>query len=178
MPNHVENFVRLYPDAPTLAQDKKVMSEIVKFLGLAKKDGATFDVMQLCPYPAEWKAQDDDFNLVHRGKMTQSDFSSKWGSETDAYNRGGMEWRIANWGTKWGAYSVSWDKKEKVARYETAWSPLKQSLFVELSKRFPLVIITLEYYECGMGYCGGYTVQNGEVDGVWECQDYRGFRGG
>ena len=61
-------------------------------------------------------------------------------------------WSIANWGTKWNAYSVS-DDGDTIT-FDTAWStPLP--VIQKLSEMFPDVRITLKFADEDFGYnCG------------------------
>ncbi len=55
------------------------------------------------------------------------------------------DWNIENWGTKWNAYAQG-DKRntDDTLYFQTAWSsPI--SLFLELSRQFPLVEMQLTY---------------------------------
>ena len=61
-------------------------------------------------------------------------------------------WSIANWGTKWNAYSIS--EADDCIMFDTAWStPLP--VIEELSSMFPNVEITLEFADEDFGHnCG------------------------
>jgi hypothetical protein len=69
-------------------------------------------------------------------------------------------WSIANWGTKWNAYSIS-EADDKII-FDTAWStPLP--VIEELSSMFPNVEITLEFADEDFGHnCGQITFSNGD----------------
>lgn len=69
-------------------------------------------------------------------------------------------WSIANWGTKWNAYSVS-DDGETIT-FDTAWStPLP--VIQKLSEMFPDVKITLKFADEDFGYnCGEIVLLAGD----------------
>lgn len=119
-------------------------------------------------------------------------YEAKWGTRRDGYNAGGYEWCSATWGTKWGAYDVERrDRRGRVClTFRTAWSPPADEVFAALHRRFPRVTLAHEYFERGMGFCGGGEWPSEEdwyEDGpwapgtkinAWESRAYRGVRGG
>jgi hypothetical protein len=92
------------------------------------------------------------------------------------------EWACATWGTKWPAVDAGWmgparaAKRDahQVAFFQTAWSP-PVPVIVELSARFPDVIVRLSYSESDPygGVYGFVTVEAGNVigehRGEWDC---------
>jgi hypothetical protein len=80
------------------------------------------------------------------------------------------EWACATWGTKWPAVAAGWmgptrlakRDAEQVAYFDTANGPPIE-VILELSRRFPDVIVRLEFYECAGGLCGFVTAQDGCV---------------
>jgi hypothetical protein len=71
------------------------------------------------------------------------------------------DWRIKNWGTKWGAYSQQLDGD--TIKFQTAWST-PQPVIKKLSELFPNVLFSVEYADEDIGTnCGGYSYQNGEL---------------
>lgn len=71
-------------------------------------------------------------------------------------------WRIANWGTKWNAYSI---KKidDCSIKFDTAWgTPFP--ICEQLSKMFPDLTLTVSFADEDIGYnCGLYCLEDGEV---------------
>ena len=71
------------------------------------------------------------------------------------------DWRIRNWGTKWGAAETEWVNDNQV-EFETAWSfcfPIVE----KLSKLFPDVAIEFSYADEDSGSnTGTGTIKNGE----------------
>lgn len=70
-------------------------------------------------------------------------------------------WSIANWGTKWNAYSIS--EVDDSIMFDTAWStPLP--IIEELSSMFPNVKINLEFADEDFGHnCGQVVFLDGDT---------------
>lgn len=70
-------------------------------------------------------------------------------------------WSVANWGTKWNAYSIS--EADDCIMFDTAWStPLP--VIEELSSMFPNVQITLEFADEDFGHnCGQIVFLDGDT---------------
>lgn len=75
------------------------------------------------------------------------------------------DWRVANYGTKWGMYDVEFCgfTADKVAMftYSTAWSPASQ-YFLTVSKQFPTLTFQHFYADEGGGFLGSETFRNGK----------------
>lgn len=70
-------------------------------------------------------------------------------------------WSIANWGTKWNAYSQK--KENNTIIFDTAWSCVLD-LIVQISKKYPSVKFNYSYADEDTGNnCGEGYVQNGET---------------
>lgn len=129
------------------------------------------------------------FPKTPEGVAALAAYKAKYGTEADGFNFGGYEWRVREWGTKWGAYDVKRrDYGGVCVTYQTAWSPSMQ-IVIALAKKFPAVTFRLEYFECGMQFCGGFSClseddyygdkpwEAGIVTDEWE-GEYCGHRGG
>lgn len=79
------------------------------------------------------------------------------------------DWRNLNWGTRWIDYeghaldfptepSTDFD-----IPFDSAWSPLNEHCMEVLSKKFPGVLLTLHYDECGEDFCGVTVAKDGVV---------------
>lgn len=140
--------------------------------------GDGFDFNKLIAYPERFASRDADRKLLSHDEMI-----AKYGSWEDGYNTGGYDWCISNWGTKWNAYQVvRRDYGQMCITFQTAWGPPRQIIHA-LHERFPKLSISLEYFEMGMGFCGGMTFYYREYDGTcdadeWHSDEYRGRRGG
>ena len=92
---------------------------------------------------------------------------AKKNNRSDAFNSGGYEWCVTNWGTKWGCYDLEVTEprtKELVYMFLTAWSPFGPGVLEAMSSRFPTLKFELKYAEGGMGFCGIMTAEDGLVD--------------
>lgn len=66
------------------------------------------------------------------------------------------DWCVANWGTKWNAYSAStWDMfpNGAVIYFDTAWSPAIPAIS-SLSEMFTATAMTLRYFDEGWSFAG------------------------
>ena len=98
-----------------------------------------------------------------------------------AYNRGGYEWCIANWGTKWGLYEVEVLEEDPAQgrleyTFQTAWSP-PIPVVEAMAKRYPKLTFALDYFESGGGFMGSCEYQHGD-EGESGSAPYHGPRGG
>jgi hypothetical protein len=70
-------------------------------------------------------------------------------------------WSVANWGTKWNAYSIS--EADDCIMFDTAWST-PFPVIEELSSMFPNVQITLEFADEDFGHnCGQIVFLDGDT---------------
>lgn len=143
MPNHVEND--LYLTGPA--------DEVEALLKRIKADENKFDFCTIIPYPKIYADLDEESRT-----LGYQEFRKKYGPDAkDGFNSGGYEWCVQNWGTKWNAYHV--EVSEGKITFQTAWSP-PLPVIRELHRQFPHVTLELEYFERGMGFCGGVTYRN------------------
>ena len=110
----------------------------------------------------------------------------------DGYERGGFQWAMEHWGTKWGLVDVEVDPASEELltdtefagesesylfyTFRTAWSP-PDALIEAMASQFPTLRFSLAYFECGMGYQGLLVVEGLQVKAD-VTTDYRGDRGG
>lgn len=146
MPNNVENWL-------TIEGAEKHIKEVLTFI---KSENSAFDFNELVPYPSVYQKLDDTaeaYEKANEGNETPS----KWANRPkDGFNSGGMEWNVANWGTKWNAYSIKGPLADYSSEsfssahiiFETAWSP-PIPIMLALYNRFPNVSFTLSSFELG-----------------------------
>lgn len=175
MPNFCENDLYIHGDAARV-------NELLELMGV-NKDAPEFDFNKVLPYPENFKKLDDE-----ERELGYEAFHKKYGPRArNGYNAGGYEWCSATWGTKWNAHQVvRRDYGGVCVSFQTAWSPPKPVISA-LHKLFPDLTLSLEYFEMGVGYCGGalYVTSDDEADG-WEAGvpdrewqgAYQGIRGG
>ena len=140
---------------------------------------------QFVPLPAEaladsWVCKDCGFRAP-RNNQHFMNCSQCHGEMRGWFNRGGYEWCIENWGTKWGLYDICVDDADLdvgVIRYtfSTAWSP-PTPIIEAMSERFPSLDFAHDYYESGSGFQGHFIYNGGNEGGGWE-GPYHGNRGG
>jgi len=177
--------------------------EILKrFVETVKGEKEALDANKLIPYPEEWRKLDklaqewqDRWDAFLRsamdseGKIDDEKRKELWkkfiaenGEQPeDGYNRGGYEWCIENWGTKWGFCHVEVfdeDIENGCVEYgfQTAWSP-PIPLVKKMGEMFPELAFQLRYWECGAAFQGVLTIREGKVVDDWS-GEYIGSRGG
>lgn len=86
------------------------------------------------------------------------------------------DWCIANWGTKWNAYSVEInelsERRIKLS-FETAWTP-PVPVIAKLCSTFPDVEVCMHYFESGCWFAGTVEGSNGEI-ADFEAEDVSAF---
>lgn len=168
MPNHVSNKLSFID--PARHDYKKEQKTISDLLVLMKSDKSPFDFDKLIPYPEMWATADKAFHEAEQkfnaewkaAREAKIPFTKNWSDlPPDGYNRGGYEWCVSNWGTKWNAYSISYD--DESICFKTAWrTPIP--IFVEISKRFPDLKLKIAYADEDRGYnCGLLLFKNGKL---------------
>jgi len=155
MPNHVSNIIQL--KALDSEEDWRKEEEALEAMkALMKTETHPFDFNVLIPYPEQYKALDDARHEAEKQPgMTWQNLPK------DGYNQGGYEWCVEHWGTKWNAYDIGFTS-EGVA-FQTAWATPKP-IFVELSKRFPDLLLEVEFADEDRGNnCGKLVYKNGKL---------------
>lgn len=80
-----------------------------------------------------------------------------------------LEWNRQHWGTKWNAETI--EVNNDSFEIETAWNYPKP-LLIALSKKFPDVLIKVDYADEDLGYnCGSFELKNGEFESILEDDD-------
>jgi hypothetical protein len=98
MPNHVTNEIKFYGK----------QENINKVLKLIEGNNEYIDFNAIVPMP-------DNIYMGNLGERERIIYGiNNW-----------YDWSISNWGTKWNAYSVSFDEDTNIIWFDTAWtSPL------------------------------------------------------
>lgn len=149
----------------------------------SKKELGVLDMNRFVPYPEEYKKQDKIANKVINDwkKLTnEQQKNTPYPDIKDGYNSGGHEWCQKNWGTKWNfAEPKIIDETictKLIYDFQTAWSP-PIPIINAMSKKFPNLQFTLQYWEGGAGFKGTYSIKNNAVI-ISEEKKYIGSRGG
>ena len=165
MPNWVFNHLSLTGPKADLA---KAQSIVVNADGMCNT---------LLPYPQHFR----DMDLAARAVWEAARAEGKTPDviPVDGFNSGGYEWCCANWGTKWDVRDATQKASSRNRAsfiFDTAWSP-PVPIIEALSSKFPRLMVTLRYYEGGMGFKGVVKFKDGQLLEEQE-SDYRGQLGG
>lgn len=180
MPNWCEND--LYFSGPE--------DEVLKFKKLVGLDKTPprFNFDAVIPYPDDFRQMDLE-SIAFSWSSKKSDeekkaardaYEQKWGTTKDGFNSGGYEWCIANRGTKGNACDVSLyahPRRGECVSFDTAWTP-PQPVIEKLFELFPAVRFELEYFECGVAFCGGLSYDPEDDETRSWSGEYSGSRGG
>ena len=167
MPNHVTNILTIEGNSEYV---KKIREEI-------KSDKDIIDFNKIVPMPpslsitsgslvdqaiksikngTEFKYSGPDREKSLKEAQIAIDNVKKYG------HKDWHDWCCANWGTKWGAYSIS-NTSENSITFDTAWSS-PEPIIVELSRKYPEASFKLGYADEDIGSnCGSYICENGEI---------------
>lgn len=143
MPNNVENTLTVTGDNADLKKLKSLMQ------GKESK----FDFNKILPSPDVFRNVVSGFTRIGgRGHKLWRSLKGKDGKEKNIaipartlkewkkkYGADNWyEWQVANWGTKWNAYNVSFCGGDGILEYffDTAWSS-PEPVVMALSKKFP-----------------------------------------
>lgn len=184
MPNHVSNVLTIEATDRTVDFKKELKAVLKKIKSGREKNVNLFDFNKVIPMPKElegtvspmtiisekeYKAQEE---RVATGQLTENE--KMWGGISrcltaklsNEYKRkfgadNWYEWKIRNWGTKWGAYDVV--VNDNVVEFNTAWSTAPRVIEV-LSELFPTLKFSVEYADEDTGYnCGTYECEEGST---------------
>ncbi|MCL2393048.1 MAG: hypothetical protein FWC87_00045 [Acidimicrobiaceae bacterium] len=135
MPNHVTNILRLQGNAEHVAQ---------AFEGM-RSEGSPIDFEKIVPPPANMFR--DDLSEADRRRCAEQGIPN-W-----------YDWQVANWGTKWNAYTIT--EGEGEVRFQTAWSA-PMPVFEALSRQHPDLDVVVRYADEDFGNnVGEFTLRDG-----------------
>jgi hypothetical protein len=154
MPNHCESNLRVTGDA-------RIIDEM-----LERYNGeVTIDANKVIPYPEEFaeadKASEEAIERARKGEISWDEAYKV----RDGFNRGGYEWCVENWGTKWGLYQFTplvRTRNSARVSFESAWKP-PLPLVKKMSEDFPELVFILTYVEEGNGFAGVFEAQAGRI---------------
>lgn len=166
MPNHITNILEIDKNQDEIAE-------------LMQNGEELFDFNRIIPMPKELEGTNSPAKIVPDDDIQKellawdkSDFKNgrRPISETESKNliakygaNNWYDWCIANWGTKWNSYEVSYSDDKKKIVFDTAWScPLP--VIEALSEKFKDTTFTLKYADEDIGNnCGTVVLLNGEI---------------
>jgi hypothetical protein len=155
MPNECMNTL-------SVMGEKENVEEFVKFVTTEINEISLFN--SLIPFPEELGDTTSPVNLADKGK--NKELIEKYGSDN------WYDWRVDNWGTKWGDYELTSSEINKEYsgdewyinfNYTTAWSPGEDKLANAICKHFPKLKAMIQYEEPGMCFAGETLVLNGKI---------------
>jgi len=147
---------------------KEDVEAFVKFVTFPENNEiALFN--SLIPFPEELGDTTSPVNLADKGK--NKELIEKYGADN------WYDWKINNWGTKWGDYELTSTEITKSSSfnsknedewnihfsYTTAWSPGETELANAICKRFPKLKAMIQYEEPGMAFAGETLISNGRI---------------
>jgi len=176
MPNHCSNKLGI----AGLKEDVEQFIEFVTNKGEDKDEDPYELFSNLIPMPKELE------QVARSFESRDEDLIEKYGSDN------WYDWCNANWGTKWGDYSISsagvnyetkmeyphkdndlldYDNGVSVLtgdasihfEYHTAWAPGCDELSNAIIDKFPTLRGFISYEEQGMGFAGQLIFANGEI---------------
>jgi hypothetical protein len=120
--------------------------KVLDFRGIPKRKS------QIIDYGHTIKWEDKHFEwLIRCCKAIQETSFSNW-----------WPWNMYNWGTKWGAYSIT--RKGNEIEFETAWST-PMPIWNKIAELFPALSISILYADEDYGAnCGNIKIENGNVE--------------
>jgi len=177
MPNHCNNKLGITGST----EDIEIFIKTVENNGSDKEDNPYELFENLIPMPKELVGTISSF-----GRENDVDLVDKYGHDN------WYDWCNANWGTKWGDYSLTTSgisHKKKYAystlengetdyenpvvtlsgessihfEYDTAWAPGCDELANAIVNRFPKLSGFISYEEPGMGFAGQLIFAEGEI---------------
>lgn len=147
MPNHCSSIMRI----------KGPKTDLAAFRAFARGNGPAWDGEPFKPEDSH------ELDLNQFVPVPPDVLGAKKNNSSNAYNSGGYEWCIANWGTKWGVYDIQVEGLLDCLEYRflTAWSPFSIGVLDAMAKKFPTLEFELKYGESGMGFGGIMTAYEG-----------------
>lgn len=183
MPNHCESDLWVSGDREKLEEFREFARGpgSVPSENLSRAEEAPLSAHKFIPMPKLFR--ETRLRCVGCGRFNNSyKCSNCGGTASNGYNRGGYNWCVANWGTKWGMYEVEllddldFLKDELFYSFRSAWAP-PAPVIIAMAERFPELRFRMLSYEMGAAYQSALVLESGEVVEEWTA-DYSGDRGG
>ncbi len=151
--------------------EKEDVEAFVKFVTNANNEVSLFD--SLIPFPEELNNTTSPVSAEDKEKSPG--LIAKYGVDN------WYDWKINNWGTKWGDYDLTSGEITQIKEYKmggdevlrdewhihfsytTAWSPGENELANAICKIFPKLKAMIQYEEPGMAFAGETLVLNGKI---------------
>lgn len=136
------------------------------FVKDVKSENTTLDFEKIIPYQDFLDKKKSEWNKLSKDekkKWIDKDFTDD-GFQMWAFNNGGYNWCVDNWGTKWNADvgDAREDNDKLIYVFVTAWSS-PEPIVKTLIEKYPNLSFYLEYEETGMCFGGELSGKNGEI---------------
>lgn len=187
MPNYVIHKVKISGSVETISKVKK------QIINTKDKNGnvVPFSFQSIIPRPASLDIPsslgvDDGIDYINGSISEKKKIEERYATYPNGENRfkeyirlaeialdnikkygykDWYDWNIANWGTKWDAWSPSVETtdNEIMIEFQTAWSTPKP-VFLKLAEQYPELMINIDYADEDWGNnCGSYSY----AGGIW-----------
>lgn len=184
MPNHCENDLRISGPKTKLDEFIEAITsegETISITSALPMPDVLRNTESPTPYSPE--PHPNWAEMLAKGEITQEWHDELVTNRRERYEKAiqakaetgysdWYDWALDNWGTKWGDYDhyVSErypgdgdDNEEHHIGYLTAWGPLSDKFWTQVSKQYPELIFSVSYDEPGMDFIGAGKYHNGEV---------------
>lgn len=163
-------------------------ADLKEFVDAAKLGDCVLDFNRFVPYPKQYADADeavDKWDAMWRDKINDmgdgavAAFTGKHPRPESGFSDGGRAWCVNNWGTKWNACKTTIESSstDKIFyHFNTAWAP-PIPVIRKMGEILPNLKFSLEYWECGAGYQGEFSMDKGVVVND-HTAEYDGPRGG
>lgn len=153
MPNYCNNTLEVGADP----KDREALKQFEDFVKTSIiEDGERFTFEGVLPMPKEL---DITSPRPREHEKAQAEANLKKYGHANWY-----DWRCEKWGTKWDACEAYLNSDTYhdyvMISFDTAWSP-PTAYYEALTKKYPLLSISVEYSEPGMDFAGIEKYQGG-----------------
>ena len=157
MPNHVYSSMKITGD-PT----------IIKTFSKKHFDEGHFDLNSFIPMPDELKGSTAPSTPPRDAtELELARFVKQMAERVEKYGADNWyDWRINNWGTKWGTYDGNMDTPTEhsiVCNFQTAWN-LPDKVFEVMAEMYPTLTFQIECVEEGGFFSGAIAIVDGVID--------------
>jgi hypothetical protein len=165
-PNELFDFGRIIPMPDILkGSDESSTAEFGLQLVIARASNthSFFDKNIAIP-DVHWARMCEETGATHAGEVASRYLGAHPDWEEAGTKRlhaiaetgfaGWHSWAIANWGTKWGSYSVAikdWTPEHLIFEFQTAWS-FPAPIFDALTARYPTLTFDLKVFDEGWNF--------------------------
>jgi len=168
VPNHCSNSLSATgPDAPAFfaavdaAPDHDFIEALIPMPAALREiqtGGCTIDGERVTEWTTDADGKNHKITELDRQHIMDLHGTCDW-----------YEWARTHYGTKWGCYSVDFNKDAIL--FDSAWSPPIPAIET-ISEMYPNATFTLAYAEGGSCYWGTTVIQNGAIIDTDESDEF------